>query len=349
MLFSSKRVAALLSLSICLVTTAFLSLMDVTTSALVVTLFISFGVSYLLISITFEFLIFKDVNRIYEMLDDLRKNDFSFIKKVSGKSRNPIKRVNEEIYNYASVKQREIDELKRMEAYRREFLADVSHELKTPIFAAQGFIHTLLDGALEDPEVSRKFLGKSAKSLDGLAKLVQNLLSISRMESGDLAMHFEDFDIRQLASDVFDQFEHKAEKKNIQLVMAENSPKEVYVFADRQRISQVLVNLVSNAMKYTETPAKVEIGFEIDDEVAVYVKDSGMGIPPEDIDRIFERFYRVEKSRAKDLGGTGLGLAIVRHILQAHGHSVHVESQVGKGSTFKFRLRKGENMVLERL
>ncbi|MCG8474623.1 MAG: ATP-binding protein [Cytophagales bacterium] len=344
MFFSSKGVATLLSVSISIVTTAFLSLVEgVSSFALGLTLFISFAVSYLLVSITFEFLIFKEVNEIRSTLDSLRKDDVSFIPKNPKRSMNPIKRMNEEIYSYAFIKQREIDELKKMEAFRREFLADVSHELKTPLFAAQGFIHTLLDGAIDDPEFSKRFLKKSAKSLDGLAKLVRNLLSISQMESGDVSMNFQDFDIRRMARDVVDQYENKAAKKGIKLQMEEECMEPVCVFADPDQINRVLVNLVSNAMKYTETPAAVKIGFEIGEkEVTIYVKDTGLGIPKEDLNRIFERFYRVEKSRSKDKGGTGLGLAIVRHILQAHGNSVHVESEVGKGSTFSFKLPKGE-------
>ncbi|BDD03812.1 sensor histidine kinase [Aureibacter tunicatorum] len=346
MLFTSRGVAALLSISISIVTTAFLSLVNgVSIDALVVAFLIAFGSSYLLISITFESLIFKEVNQIYSMLSDLKKNDFEFIKKHKKykKSRNPMKRVKQEIYSYASSKQREIDELKKLEAFRREFLADVSHELKTPIFAAQGFIYTLLDGAVEDETVRVKFLKRAGKSLDGLANLVQNLLSISRMESGDIQLEFEDFDIYKLTQEIYEQFEAKAEKKQIKLIFSEEIPDKVVVFADRQRIMQVLMNLISNAMKYTESPSEVEVDFKVGEkEVTIYVKDTGLGIPPEDLKRIFERFYRVEKSRSKDKGGTGLGLAIVRHILQAHGNTVSVVSTVGKGSTFSFKLPKGE-------
>ena len=343
MFFNSKGVAGLLSVSIAAVTAAFLSLIDdVSANALIVGGLIAFGSSYLLISITFEFLIFKEVNKIYSMLSDLKTDDFDFIKKRDqNRSMNPIKGVNAEIYDYASQKQQEIDELKKMEAFRREFFADVSHELKTPIFSAQGFIHTLLDGAMDDPVVAKKFLTRAGKALDGLDKLVQNLLSISKMESGDISMNKEKYDIKEQVEEIYEQFEAKSELKQIELIIENKKGQSTEAYADKIRIGQVMNNLISNAMKYCDTPSKVTVKFEeLKDSLKISVSDTGLGIPKEDINRIFERFYRVEKSRAKDRGGTGLGLAIVRHIVHAHGDSIKVESKVGKGSTFSFKLKK---------
>ncbi|MEQ8809872.1 MAG: histidine kinase dimerization/phospho-acceptor domain-containing protein, partial [Imperialibacter sp.] len=199
MLLNSRALALLLSVSISVITTAFLYLVpQVTVTALFVAFGLSFSSSYLLISLVLEFLFFKEINGINEAFENIRKKDFTEVDDPSSNPLSPLNRINEEIYSYAKIKQREIDELKKMEAFRREFLADVSHELKTPIFAAQGFVHTLLDGAVEDKSVRIKFLKKAAKSLDGLDILVHDLLTISQMETGEIKMHFEDFDVREL-------------------------------------------------------------------------------------------------------------------------------------------------------
>src|SRR3989337_112787 len=204
MVYSSRGFALLLAVCIAVITSLFLSLVkSVDLSALIVAFFISFSVSYLLIFVVLEFLIFREINKIYKLMDKLKKKELFAIDKKKSAALNPLKTINEEIYSFADIKQKEIDELKKLEAFRREFIADVSHELKTPIFAAQGFVHTLLDGAVNDKAVRTKFLKKAAKSLDGLDMLVHDLLTISQMETGEIKMHFEDFDVRELAEEVF--------------------------------------------------------------------------------------------------------------------------------------------------
>lgn len=358
MLFSARGVAFLLGLSIAVVTTAFLSLVEgVSGIALLVTFFLSFSSSYILINVALEFLIFREINKIYVALNKLKKKDLSFVEKKQKKNINPLKRINREIFDYARVKQREINNLKKMEEFRREFVANISHELKTPIFAAQGFVHTLLDGAVENKKVRYKFLKKAGKSLDGLDMLVQDLLILSQMETGSIKMHYEHFDMKHVINDVFDQFENDAEKKGIKLILDAGKNTHTYVYADQHRIYQVMVNLVGNAIKYTKKDkdktgnkgGKVIVYFESDTEgVTVFVRDQGRGIPPEDIHRIFERFYRVEKSRSKNKGGTGLGLAIVKHIIEAHHSKVQVSSKVSEGSVFSFRLPKGNAEIARR-
>ncbi len=341
MFYNSRGVSILLALSISIVTTAFLSLLEnISDVALILTFILSGSSSYLLISIVLEFIFFKEINRIYEVFNKLGEKDYSFVEELEvKKTLNPLKKINQEIFSYAAVKQQEIEELKRMAAYRREFLADVSHELKTPIFAAQGFVYTLLDGAVKDKAVRGKFLKKAAKSLDGLEMLVNDLLTLSHIEAGEIKMHFEWFSLRDLMQDVFDQFEGKADKKSIDLQFDQTYTNEIKVYADYQRIFQVMLNLISNAIKYSEDNTKVIVGFDVKEkEVAVSIRDHGTGISPDHIKRIFERFYRIDKSRSKDRGGTGLGLAIVKHIIEAHGSSVSVTSAVGKGSTFSFNL-----------
>ncbi|MFA0960996.1 sensor histidine kinase [Roseivirga sp. BDSF3-8] len=342
MLVNSRGLALLLAAAIAVVTTAFLSLLDnVKADALLVAFIISFSSGYLLTNVILEFLIFKEINKIYSAMEKIRKKDLSFISSEKNNSLNPLRRINQEIHNYATVKQQEIEDLKRLEVIRREFLADVSHELKTPIFAAQGFVHTLLDGAVKDKSVRMKFLKKAAKSLDGLDALVQDLLTISQMESGQIKMHPRPFDLVEMVSDVFDQLENKAEKRDITLQMSTDVPPEAWVKGDPQRISQVLTNLISNGIKYSGEETVVTVGINVGKkDVSIYVKDNGQGIPPEHIRRIFERFYRVEKSRSRDKGGTGLGLAIVKHIVEAHGSTVSVTSAIGKGCTFSFKLPK---------
>ncbi|UII29021.1 ATP-binding protein [Fulvivirga maritima] len=344
MVFSSRVIAVLLAMCIAIVTTAFLSLFkEVTQNALVVTFLISFSSSYLLGFIILEFLIFREINKIYDLFDKLRKKELSSIEQNRSNVLNPLKKINEEIFSYAALKQKEIDELKKLEAFRKEFIADVSHELKTPIFAAQGFVHTLLDGAVKDKNVRTKFLKKAAKSLDGLDMLVQDLLTLSQIETGEIKMHYETFDIKRLIEEIFDQFENKADKKNIELDL-DTTQDEVLVYADWQRINQVLTNLISNAVKYSNDEGKVTVSFQTNKgNVTTFIKDTGEGIPTEDVHRIFERFYRVDKSRSREKGGTGLGLAIVKHIMEGHRSKVEVKSTIGKGSVFSFKLPVGKD------
>jgi two-component system phosphate regulon sensor histidine kinase PhoR len=343
MVYSSRVLALLLALCISLITTLFLSLFkSVNISALVVTFIISFSVAYLLIFIVMEFLIFREINKIYKLIGKLKKKELQgFVKQKSG-ALNPLKAINEEIYSFADLKQKEIDELKKLEAFRKEFIADVSHELKTPIFAAQGFVHTLLDGAVNDKSVRIKFLQKAAKSLDGLDMLVQDLLTLSHIETGQIKMHFENIDMHSLTEEIFEQFESKPDTKEVHLRI-DGPVQKVIVYADRQRIRQVMTNLISNAIKHSYDGNEVVIIFETTRKsVITKVKDFGEGIPPEHLNRIFERFYRVDKSRSREKGGTGLGLAIVKHILEGHNTKAEVESLPGKGSVFSFKLSRAK-------
>jgi two-component system, OmpR family, phosphate regulon sensor histidine kinase PhoR len=341
MKITSRGMALIIATCVAGVSVAFLTLVrNVPTEALLVTAVISFSSSYLLIFVLLDFVIFREIKKIYSLLDRLRKKDLSFIRSEKSSPLNPLKRINEEIYSYAALKQREIDELKKLEAFRKEFIADISHELKTPLFAAQGFVHTLLDGAIEDKSVRVHFLQKAAKSLDGLDMLVQDLLTLSEIETGKVKMHPDGFDLYKLTEEVFEQLEGKAEKKSITLKIT-GKRRPVMVYADIKRIHQVMTNLISNAVKYSGENSQVEVEFEqTKKETTITIKDQGEGIPPEDIKRIFERFYRVDKSRSREGGGTGLGLAIVKHILESHQSKVHVASTIGKGSTFSFNLSR---------
>jgi two-component system phosphate regulon sensor histidine kinase PhoR len=342
MLLNSRAVALLLAFCVSSITTAFLSLLQgVGVVALIVAASLSFASTFLLTFLTFEFMIFREILKLYEGIDKINRKEFkSFVATLENQSANPIKRVNQAIVAYASEKQREIDELKKLEVFRREFIADISHELKTPIFAAQGFVLTLLEGAVDDENVRYKFLNKAAKSLEGLNLLVQDLLTLSQIESGDIVMQFENFDIQELTKEVFEQLEEKAQKRNVTLSIAPLESEVSFVNADYSKIMQVMTNLVNNGIKYGKEGGKVEVEFIKEGSyIVTLVKDDGHGIAKEHLKRIFERFYRVEKSRSRQQGGTGLGLAIVKHILQKHNTEIQVSSDIGKGTTFFFKLK----------
>ncbi|MEY5048401.1 MAG: hypothetical protein RLZZ175_1760 [Bacteroidota bacterium] len=341
MKFSSRGVAILLALLIATLTTAFLSLIPtVGTVPLVVCFGMSFATSFVLIYLTFEFLIFREINNVYRLIDKLKKKEFGIAGKAIKKSTDPISRIKQEIYTLAKIKQLEIDELKKLEQYRREFIADVSHELKTPIFAAQGFVETLLDGAMDDENVRDKFLQKASKSLDSLTHLVEDLIALSQLEIGEVKMEFQELNLEFKAKEAIEQLEDKASKRNIKLKLTTKGDAPFKVHADNFRIQQVLTNLIDNAIKYGNDDGHVEVILEKDKSgVQVTIKDDGPGIPAEHLPRLFERFYRVEKSRNKEKGGTGLGLAIVEKIIEAHQSSISVSSKFGKGTSFTFKLK----------
>lgn len=343
MVYSARTMALLLAVFIALVTVLFLSLIQsVSIDALLVAGLISFSVSYLLVYVTLEFLVFREINKIHKMLAKVRKKELTDVAGQKAGALNPLKNIHEEIAAFALLKQKEIDELKKLEQFRKEFIANVSHELKTPIFAAQGFIHTLIDGAMDDKNVRAKFLKKAAKSMDGLDMLVQDLLTLSQMETGDIKMKLDYFDLGPVCADVVDQLEGRARKKEIRLKLVDPNQR-LFVYADVQRISQVITNLVSNAVSYTPEGGDVTISFDAGKKnITVIVTDNGEGIPAEHLPRIFERFYRVDKSRSRERGGTGLGLAIVKHILEGHNTKAEVDSEVGKGSVFSFKLPRAK-------
>lgn len=346
MSLSPRFIAFILAFLISLITTTFLAFVEgVTTSMLFVSAIASFVSSFFLVLYTIDILVFREVNKMYRTIHKLKMKDFNMTprKKLILES-NPLKTINDEIFVYVTKKQKEIDELKKLELFRREFLADVSHEFKTPIFAAQGFIHTLLDGAMDDENVRERFLVKAARNLDSLDVLVKDLLVLSQMETGDIKMNMAPVDIRLLTLNIFGRLENIASDRDISLKVKPDDLTEVWVKADEDRIEQVLLNLIENAIKYGNEGGKVIVHFnEGKKYVEIAVRDNGPGIPHEHLNRIFERFYRVDKSRSKERGGTGLGLAIVKHIINAHDTKIAVMSKPEKGTTFSFKLEKAFN------
>ena len=342
MSLSPRFIAFILAFLISLITTSFLAFVEgVSTGMLFVAAISSFISSFFLVLYTVDILVFREVNKMYRTIHKLKMKDFNMApRKRLIKESNPLKTINDEIFVYVSKKQKEIDELKKLELFRREFLADVSHEFKTPIFAAQGFIHTLLDGAMEDDNVRERFLRKAAKNLDSLDVLVKDLLVLSQMETGDIKMNLAPVDLHLMTLNIFGRLENIASDRNVTLRVKPDHTK-VWVKADQDRIEQVMLNLIENAIKYGNEGGKVIVHFsESKKNIEISVIDNGPGIPQEHINRIFERFYRVDKSRSKERGGTGLGLAIVKHIINAHDTKIAVMSKPDKGTTFSFKLEK---------
>ena len=344
MLLQPRIVSFILALLIAVLTASFSRLVAGTpASTVVLTFLVAITSAFLLIYFTIEYLIFRELFKINASFQKLKKREFRFENDELHSTLNPIKRLNQELAGFAALKQKEIDDLKKMENYRREFIADLSHELKTPIFATQGFIHTLLDGALEEPEVAERFLKKAAKSLDSLDELVQDLLALSEMETGSAKMKKQVIDLFDMANHVFDQLEKKASKRNVTLRLSANVDGPIWANGDEKRIFQVLTNVVENGIKYGKEGGTVSVSLLQDKEqVEITITDNGPGISEEDQKRIFDRFYRVEKSRSKDKGGSGLGLAIARRIVEGHKSKLVVKSKVGKGSSFSFSLRRAE-------
>ncbi|HEY6162464.1 MAG TPA: ATP-binding protein [Bacteroidia bacterium] len=249
--------------------------------------------------------------------------------------------VEQELDAWADDRKAELEKMRKLELYRKEYLGNVSHELKTPVFNIQGYILTLLDGALEDQHVNRDYLARAEKSVERMINMIEDLESISQLETGELTLETEKFDIIALVKEVFHSQELMATAKGILFNIKDNPDRTVCVMADRSRIRQVLTNLIVNSVKYGKEYGRTEIAiYEQENIIYVEVRDDGIGIKPEHLPRLFERFYRVDKSRSREQGGTGLGLSIVKHIIEAHAQEISVTSTPGEGSTFVFTLKK---------
>ncbi len=297
----------------------------------------SFGMAYLFTYYFVGEFIFRKIKVIYKVVGKLKTGNQS---RPRLRQYDIIEEVQRQVIEFSVEKSAEIEELKKLEQYRREFLGNVSHELKTPIFNAQGYVETLLDGGIDDSTINRTYLEKAARNLDRLSSIVEDLLQISQYESGELKIEEEIFDIHKLTKEVFDSLAFQAGQRGIKLRIKEESDHSFLVKADKIRIAQVLNNLVSNAIKYGSQNGNVYIGFfQTDNKILIEITDDGMGISQEHLSRLFERFYRVDKTRSRDSGGTGLGLSIVKHIIEAHGETLQVRSKIGLGTTFGFTLK----------
>jgi len=299
-------------------------------------------VAYSTISIVLKRYIDDRIKLVYKTIHNLKRSKDE--KAISVNLNDDlIAAANKEVMEWADKRKDEIDRLKNLETYRREFLGNVSHELKTPIFNIQGYILTLLDGAIDDPNVNKDYLQKSEKNIERMINVVTDLEIISQLESGNIKLEFIKFDLVYLTREVFELLEIKAREKRISLVFHDNLTKDtqVMVYADRERIKQVMINLLENSIKYGIEGGRTKVSYyDMFDNVLVEVADNGIGISSEHISRLFERFYRVDKSRSRNIGGSGLGLAIVKHIMESHDQTVNVRSAPGIGSTFSITLNK---------
>jgi len=277
-------------------------------------------------------IIYKNIHRFKstkERAKDLRMNE------------DVMEKVQQDVMDWAQERVQEISQLKEQENFRKEFIGNLAHELKTPVFNIQGYILTLLEGALEDPDHNRKFLIKAAKNVDRMAGLIDDLDVITKIEGGSLELELRQFNLTSLVVDVMDQLEQRAKRAGIEVEFVDENRRNVEVIGDAPKIEQVVTNLISNSLRYGKEGGKTEVRFyDMDEQMLVEVADDGIGMSEEHLPRIFERFYRVDKSRSRNEGGSGLGLSIVKHIIEAHGQTISVRSTQGKGSTFAFTLQK---------
>jgi two-component system phosphate regulon sensor histidine kinase PhoR len=295
--------------------------------------------SFFIIQNRVERFIYKRIKKIYDDVTLLEATDFSK-KGIT----TDLKTLTKDVERFARDKKLEIETLKIRENYRKEFVGNVSHELKTPLFTVQGYIETLLGGAIKDKKVRKKYLKRAGKGVERLIYIVKDLDMITQLELGGLKLEKEEFNIVKLVKNIFDLLEMKANKKNISLAFDLNYKEDINVYADRERIQQVLSNLLDNSIKYGKQFGTTEVSIEhiIKNKVVVRVTDNGEGIEKVHLPRIFERFYRVDQSGSRKEGGSGLGLSIVKHIVEAHEERIYVESQIGVGSEFSFTLEKAK-------
>jgi two-component system phosphate regulon sensor histidine kinase PhoR len=303
-------------------------------------LLIIFSGSYALILFTLEKFIYRKIKLIYKLIHQTKatkKEEVYFKYILPQKS---IDEVREDVEKWGEKRNEEIELLKKNEAYRKEFLQNLAHEFKTPIFAIQGYVDTLLNGAMEDAVIRKKFLENAAKNVDRLVNLMNDLDEISTLERGEQLLYKQNFVIQELTREIYESLSIKTHSKNVRTTIKKGCESPITVFADKEKIRMVLINLVENATKYGKTGGSIVASFyKIDEKnVLIEISDDGIGIEEEHLSRIFERFYRTDTARSRDKGGTGLGLAICKHIIEAHSQSIHVRSTPDVGTTIGFTL-----------
>jgi len=302
-----------------------------------ITLFI---LVYSLVIYFFKKYLHRKIKLIYKTIHQHKVSPAKKAKTVNI-SQNILEEVEGRVQEWAKTKEAEIDKYKSWAEYRRRFIGDISHELKTPIFNIQGYLHSLLDGGLEDEEVNKKFLKKAANNVDRLHTIVEDLSAISRLETGDLLLEMEEFNIKNLVLEIFEDLELKAKENKLSLKLKTDANQGFLVRADKESIRQVLMNLIVNSIKYGNPGGCTNVGFyDMDKNILIEIADNGIGISEAHLPHVFDRFYRVDKSRSRLKGGSGLGLSIVKHIMEAHKQQIYVRSTLALGSTFGFTLEK---------
>jgi two-component system phosphate regulon sensor histidine kinase PhoR len=334
---------ALLSSAIVLVLFSILGFLFLTDASVLLIALASAAIVFLVVYTTVVLLLKKRLTRILEELDDLNQKRFFDHEPREYSDDDEIDDILRRLDETSFTIEKEFYRLKRMENYRKDFIGDLSHELKTPIFAIQGFVETLINGALEDPEVNREFLKKAMRNVSRLISLTNNLMEIAKLETGELKTLLSEIPLKSVILEVVENLQFKAEHEQVNIIV-DDMDTDLLVMADRNQIRQVLINLIENAIKYNKPDGSVHVGTFMapnqgNKKITVYVRDTGIGIEAKHIPRITERFYRTDKSRARDKGGTGLGLAIVKHIIEAHNEQLSIESEPNKGTTFSFTLQ----------
>ena len=297
--------------------------------------------SYGLVLYTLQTFIYRKIKLIYKFIYQTKaskKEEFYYKNLLPQKS---IDEVREDVENWAGQRKAEIELLQQNEAFRKEFLQNLSHELKTPIFAIQGYVDTLINGAIDNAAVNKKFLQSTSRNIDRLVNLVDDLDAISKLESGEQQLQKDSFIIQELLKEVYETLSIKADEREIKCIIKKGCEQPLSVFADKEKIRQVFINLVDNAIKYGKQLGTIEASFyKVDGaRILIEISDDGSGIAEEHLLRIFERFYRTDLARSRKVGGSGLGLSICKHIIEAHGQTIHVRSKIDVGSTFGFTLQ----------
>ena len=337
---SPRQLSAFTALLLSLPIAAGISLLTLNWKIGLISFLLIFGGSYGLILFTLERFIYRKIKLIYKLIHQkkaTRKEEVYFKYILPQKS---IDEVRMDVEAWAETRNQEIELLRKNEAYRRDFLQNLAHELKTPVFAIQGYVDTLLDGAMDEEVIRKKFLENTARNADRLVNLVNDLDEISQLETGEQLLYKKNFIIQDLIKEIYDSLSIKTSQKNIKTLIKKGCEAPVVVHADKEKIKQVLINLVENASKYGKQNGSIWASiYNTDDEhVLIEISDDGTGIEEEHLPRIFERFYRTDAARSRDKGGTGLGLAICKHIIEAHGQHIHVRSRIEIGTTIGFTL-----------
>lgn len=336
-----ERITLLTTIVLSAIFAGFLLYFKVSFLQFLISIFTFGSLTFIIILFGLEFFIYRKIKLIYKTIHHFKTSKLKKTNFIDEYNLDPIKRVNEEVIEWANDQKLEISQLKATEQYRKEFLGNVSHELKTPIFNIQGYIETLLDGAMDDEEVKVLFLKKAAASAERLNTLVNDLLDISKLEGAAMQMRYSEFEINELCRDVFESYSKQAEMRNIKIRFKEDCDWPFKVQADKERIRQVLNNLIGNSIIYGREGGNTTVGlYDMDKQILVEISDDGDGMEAEHLPRLFERFYRTDKSRSRNSGGSGLGLSIVKHIIEAHQQTINVKSTVGVGTTFAFTLKK---------
>jgi two-component system phosphate regulon sensor histidine kinase PhoR len=309
---------------------------------MIVGLVLFFIIAFYIIQYAIHKFILEKIRPIYKIIDFVPQKEKEVKLKLTP-GFVELADVEQDVENWAQNQLQEIERLRELERYRKDFVGNVSHELKTPIFNIQGYILTLLEGGLEDPSINKLYLTRTEKSIDRMISIVEDLESINKLETGELKPQFSIFDIVKIVEDVIEMEQRLAKERKIWLTFTDKPDKPLMVKADKKRIIEVLTNLVVNGLKYGKKNGFVKVGFyDFDDKIMIEVTDNGIGIDKKDLSRVFERFFRVDKSRSREQGGTGLGLSIVKHIIEAHNQTINVQSVLNEGTTFTFTLEKAK-------